>query len=104
VNNFKFTGVQNVLKQDVSETSGPIAAPANEALDLASKTRHKTEHTSLEKLEAGLQKARVALKEAKNGKQADDPDYAPAGPMYWNAEVFHRFVKLFFTAVHIPVY
>ncbi|XP_024459282.1 probable glycosyltransferase At5g03795 isoform X2 [Populus trichocarpa] len=80
----------NVLKQDVSETSGPIAAPANEALDLARKTRHKTEHTSLEKLEAGLQKARVALKEAKNGKQADDPDYAPAGPMYWNAEVFHR--------------
>ncbi|XP_024459283.1 probable glycosyltransferase At5g03795 isoform X3 [Populus trichocarpa] len=79
----------NVLKQDVSETSGPIAAPANEALDLARKTRHKTEHTSLEKLEAGLQKARVALKEAKNGKQADDPDYAPAGPMYWNAEVFH---------------
>ncbi|KAK8485288.1 hypothetical protein V6N11_038060 [Hibiscus sabdariffa] len=46
--------------------------------------------TKLDKLEAGLQRARAAIKEARNGSQFPDPDYVPIGPMYWDAKAFHR--------------
>ncbi|XP_050226612.1 probable glycosyltransferase At5g03795 [Mercurialis annua] len=46
--------------------------------------------TNLERIEAGLQNARGAIKEAKNGNQSHDSEYVPIGPMYWNSKVFHR--------------
>ncbi|XP_074276636.1 putative glycosyltransferase At5g03795 isoform X2 [Silene latifolia] len=47
--------------------------------------------TNLDRLEAGLQRARSAIKDATyNKNQTRDPDFNPAGPMYWNANAFHR--------------
>lgn len=46
--------------------------------------------TKIDKIEFELQKARVAIKAASMDDPVDDPDYAPLGPMYWNAKVFHR--------------
>ncbi|XAR69683.1 Xylogalacturonan beta-1,3-xylosyltransferase [Bertholletia excelsa] len=53
--------------------------------------RLERKHGKLQKLEAGLAQARAAIREArKNGNQTEDPDYLPTGPMYWNANAFHR--------------
>lgn len=60
------------------------------SLDLSIKNKHEKEHSSLERLEAALQIARSAIKEAKFGDQSQDPEYVPMGPMYWNSKVFHR--------------
>ncbi|PRQ22076.1 putative xylogalacturonan beta-1,3-xylosyltransferase [Rosa chinensis] len=47
-------------------------------------TRH---YTNLERLEGRLRRARVAIK---LGNRSQDSDYIPHGPMYWNANAFHR--------------
>ncbi|KAA8516638.1 hypothetical protein F0562_016856 [Nyssa sinensis] len=54
------------------------------------KMRSQKKYSNLERVEAGLAQARAAIKEAKNGNQTQDPDYIPSGPMYWNANAFHR--------------
>ncbi|XP_031381763.1 probable glycosyltransferase At5g03795 isoform X4 [Punica granatum] len=48
------------------------------------------EYTILDRLEAGLRRARSAIREQKNGSSTSDPDYVPIGPMYRNANAFHR--------------
>ncbi|KAE8666273.1 putative glycosyltransferase [Hibiscus syriacus] len=61
----------------------------NETIALPLK-RSRGVRSKLDRVEAGLQRARSAIKEAKNGSQLQDPDYVPNGPMYWDAKAFHR--------------
>jgi hypothetical protein len=63
-----------------------------EALPLSAKIKRR--FNQFERLEARMQKARTAIREAKSSNQSHDPDYIPTGPMYWNANSFHRFVAL----------
>ncbi|CAM8916892.1 unnamed protein product [Rhodiola kirilowii] len=52
----------------------------------------RREYSRLDRLEAGLQKARAAIQNAEweNATQVYDPDYVPNGPMYWNSRAFQR--------------
>ncbi|KAB1221223.1 hypothetical protein CJ030_MR2G020379 [Morella rubra] len=86
---------QNVTEEDVSyvSTSGPVynastsgpsfLPPLNESH--APRMKAGPGYSNLGRLEAGLRRARAAIKEAKHANQTQDPDYYPVGPMYRNA-------------------
>ncbi|XVF07770.1 hypothetical protein REPUB_Repub06bG0168300 [Reevesia pubescens] len=75
---------------NISITGTPNATISlNESIALPLKQSRQI-RTKLDKLEAGLQRARAAVKEAKNRSQLQDRDYVPIGPMYWDAKAFHR--------------
>ncbi|KAH1123223.1 hypothetical protein J1N35_006383 [Gossypium stocksii] len=75
---------------NISVTGVPNATISlNESISLPLK-RNRQVRTKLDKLEAGLQRARAAIKDAKNSSRLLDPDYVPVGPMYWDAKSFHR--------------
>ncbi|KAB1221224.1 hypothetical protein CJ030_MR2G020378 [Morella rubra] len=90
----------NVTEEDVSyvstrrpvynaSTSGPsYLPPLNESH--ASRIKAGPGYSNLGRLEAGLRRARAAIKEAKHANQTQDPDYYPVGPIYRNANAFHR--------------
>lgn len=67
-----------------------VVAAINETHAVPMKAKPKRAVTKLRKLEAGLQRARVAVKEAALGNQTQDPDFVPLGPMYWDSKAFHR--------------
>ncbi|KAE8098437.1 hypothetical protein FH972_016503 [Carpinus fangiana] len=79
----------NGTKEDMDYTpmsgSGNIVPPVNESL-----LKARRDYTNLDRLEVGLRRARTAIKEAKQGNQTQDPDYVPIGPMYRDANAFHR--------------
>ncbi|XVF76310.1 hypothetical protein PTKIN_Ptkin13bG0256100 [Pterospermum kingtungense] len=83
----------NETKEDSLNTSitGTLNATVslNESFALPLKQSRQV-RTRLDKLEAGLQRARSAIKQARNGSQLRDPDYVPIGPMYWDSKAFHR--------------
>ncbi|KAB1221222.1 hypothetical protein CJ030_MR2G020380 [Morella rubra] len=90
---------QNVTKEDLKDS---ISGPANNAsmrgpsfaplLNESHPPRVKAGpgYTNLERLEAGLRRARAAIKEAKHANETQNNDYVPIGPMYRNANAFYR--------------
>lgn len=54
----------------------------------------KRDYTCLQWLEGSLRRPRVAIRDAKLGNRSQDSNYTPHGPMYWNANAFHRYIPL----------
>ncbi|KAG6693558.1 hypothetical protein I3842_09G006400 [Carya illinoinensis] len=84
---------QNGIKEDMRNVSmsgrmSSIVPPMNESHVPNMKARR--DYTKLDRLEAGLRRARAAIKEANHGNQTQDNDYAPVGPMYRCANAFYR--------------
>ncbi|XP_057534945.1 probable glycosyltransferase At5g03795 [Amaranthus tricolor] len=86
-------GSSILMPKDIpSNPTDIVVTTSNEtrALPIKNKVIEK-EATDLDNLEIGLQMARAAIKESKYSNHTyDDPDFRPLGPMYWNANAFHR--------------
>ncbi|XWS43485.1 hypothetical protein CRYUN_Cryun16bG0108300 [Craigia yunnanensis] len=81
------TAINNSVSSRI--VAKPLQVQQN-LFDLPLKPRRRRFRTNLDTLEAGLRRARAAIKEAMNGSRLQDPDYSPDGPIYWNAKIFHR--------------
>jgi len=76
-------------EQTVPQNLGNVSS-VNESYVAAERPKLQRKISILDRTEAGLIKARAAIREARNGNQTDDADYVPTGPMYMNANAFHR--------------
>ncbi|KAA8518649.1 hypothetical protein F0562_016123 [Nyssa sinensis] len=89
--NITMTGsnVGKELSLNITMNESNIVSSINGSMALPVTLQRK--HSNLERLEAGLGRARAAIREAKNENQTlGDLDYFPRGPIYWNANAFHR--------------
>lgn len=70
----------------------------------ASVTKNSATRQRVVGLEGRLRRVRVAIKEAKFQNKTQDADYIPNGPMYWNANAFHRYLPLQFEELLLYIY
>ncbi|QCD97996.1 glucuronyl/N-acetylglucosaminyl transferase EXT2 [Vigna unguiculata] len=76
-------------EQNVTQNLENVSS-VNESYVPAERPKLQRKFSILDRTEAGLIKARAAIREARNGNQTQDTDYVPIGPMYMNANAFHR--------------
>lgn len=96
------TTVNEVLEETAINEGRNVSSEGNYEPAVV-KARKQREFTKLEKIEAGLRRARAAIKEAKFLNQTHDPDLVPSGPMYWNAKAFHRLNFYIYGLIFSPV-
>ncbi|CAA2996943.1 probable glycosyltransferase At5g03795 [Olea europaea subsp. europaea] len=78
-------------KSSKTSTNGSAVLPfSNETDTRPLHLRIIRKFSNLERLEAKLQQARTAIRDAHMRNQSQDQDYVPAGPMYWSTKAFHR--------------
>ncbi|XP_038883057.1 probable glycosyltransferase At5g03795 [Benincasa hispida] len=81
---------EDLRETAINEVNRNVSFKSDYESTVTVKARRQREYTKLERIEAGLRRARAAIREAKFHNQTEDPDFVPSGPMYWNSKAFHR--------------
>ncbi|KAK6147113.1 hypothetical protein DH2020_018025 [Rehmannia glutinosa] len=75
----------------ITTNRSDISPPSNDTNVVPVSPRINRSFTKLQILEAKMQQARAAIRDAQRGNNGTyDSGYIPTGPIYWNPSAFHR--------------